>query len=160
MTILRAASATDLPAIEPLWNALYDHQRSHQMLLDVKPGGFAPWAASLTPALGRFTCLFVVESPEGLRGFLAGRIRPLPAHFGGFAVGFVSEVFVDEDLRGQGWGKALVQQACEWFAGQGISRVELQVIVQNNQAREVYRRLGWQEELIQMVYTLHPPESQ
>jgi ribosomal protein S18 acetylase RimI-like enzyme len=102
--------------------------------------------------LGRFACLFVVERNGELVGFLAGRIRALPSYFGGTQAGFISDVYVDDAHRRNGFGRQLVSTAMDWFRNLGISRLELQVIVNNPAARKLYQDLGWSEELLQMVW--------
>lgn len=150
--IVRLAERNELARIEPLWRALYDHQKATGMFLDVPPDAYQHWAASLRPVLGRFACLLVAEREGEIIGFLAGRIRSLPQYFGGYPVGFISEVFVHNSYRNQGVGAELVTGAVGWFAENGITRVELQVIMNNEPARRLYRHLGWREELVQMVW--------
>jgi GNAT superfamily N-acetyltransferase len=152
---IRFGEPEDLPALEPLWLALYEHQRQAGMLLAPPPGAFLEWQGSLAPLLGRFACLVVAERGGRPVGFLAGRVRSVPLYFGGQAVGFVSDVYVDDRERGQGLGEAILDRALGWFREQGLSRVELQVLAGNTGARVFYRRLGWVEELVQMVWT--PP---
>ena len=152
---VQAGTAEDLPSIEPLWIALYENQYQSNMLLRIPPNGFALWRKSVEVALGRFSCLFVIEEAGRIVGFLAGRIRSLPPHFGGGFVGFVSEVYVSDSHRGQGLGRKLLAAATEWFLAHKIERVELQVLVENTGARELYRSMGWVDELVQMVW--HPP---
>ena len=41
-----------------------------------------------------------------------------------------------------------------WFHEQGTTRLELQVVTGNVAARTTYTRLGWKEELTQMVLKL------
>jgi len=94
-----------------------------------------------------------------LIGFLACRVRNLPAYFGGFPVGFISDVYVRETHRRHGVGRQLIDAALTWFGEQGIDRVELQVIESNVAAIEAYRRLGWQGELYQMVWQRSPEEN-
>jgi ribosomal protein S18 acetylase RimI-like enzyme len=152
--LVRPARLDDVPAIEPLWYTLYKHQRENGMFLEVSPNSFKEWAASMNAALGRFTCLFVVDLRPQILGFLAGRIGTLPPHFGGFPFGFISEVFVSEEYRGRNIGRALMAQAVEWFSERGVNRVELQVLLNNAGARRFYNGLGWKEKLIQMVWNM------
>jgi ribosomal protein S18 acetylase RimI-like enzyme len=154
--LVRAGTSADLPRLETHWLALYQHQTSNGMLLAVPADAFHHWTASLAPILERFACLFVAEKERELVGFLAGRIRTLPAYFGGSQTGFISEVYVAERDRGHGLGRKLVQQATGWFQQLGLTRIELQVLMNNTPARELYRRLGWTEELVQMVWEAKP----
>lgn len=150
--VIREGTADDVPRLESLWLALYANQKANGMLVDLPDDAFDRWTASLLPMLGRFTCVFVVEKGGDLVGFLAGRVRALPAYFGGSQVGFISDVYVDDVHRRNGFGRQLVQTATDWFRNLGITRLELQVIVNNPNARKLYSDLGWTEELLQMVW--------
>lgn len=152
---VRALAAEDIGRLEPLWGELYAHQAAHGMLLRVSPDGFAKWRAGLQPVLGRFACLFIAEAGSEAAGFLCGRIRSVPPYFGGALTGFISEVYVRDTHRGHKFGRKLVDNAIQWFEAQKISRVELQVLSANPEARNVYKHLGWTEELVQMVW--EPP---
>lgn len=149
---IRLASGDELARVEPLWLALYEHQRANGMILELPPNAYEHWAASLKPLLGRFACLLFAESEAQLVGFLVGRVRSLPQYFGGYPVGFISEVFTEDAHRGRGIGSLLVTRAVSWFEQCGITRAELQVIINNEGARKLYRRLGWRDELVQMVW--------
>jgi ribosomal protein S18 acetylase RimI-like enzyme len=153
---IREAKANDLQRLEPLWEALYDHQREHGLLSSLSPDGFMRWRQALAPVLGRFGCLFLAETEEELVGFLAGRIRTPTPPFAATPVGFISEVFVRPEHRGSGTGRELLRQATEWIAQQGVTRLELQVLSGNTQARQIYEYLGWREELVQMVFLISP----
>jgi GNAT superfamily N-acetyltransferase len=122
------------------------------MLLKIPTDGYEQWSRSFSSILGRFAAIFRASANEEQVGFLACRVRNLPAYFGGFPVGFVSEVYVCETYRRHGVGRKLIDAALDWFGEQGINRVELQVIVSNTDAIDAYRRLGWQGELYQMVW--------
>jgi GNAT superfamily N-acetyltransferase len=168
--IIRHVTEEDWPRLAPLWRRLYEHQRAHGMLLELPPDAFELWRASLQPLLGRFAFVLLAE-PRGAAecsdpaggsglagataaplGFLAGRVRSQPPYFGGQPAGFVGELFVEEAQRGRGVAGALLDASVEWFAERGVARVELQVLVGNTSAREFYRRRGWKEELVQVVW--------
>jgi GNAT superfamily N-acetyltransferase len=151
---IRLATADDLPRLRPLWDALYRQQQAQGMLLPVPPGAFEEWARSFAPVMGRFACVAIAERDGAVTGFVAGRIRTIPPFFGGGLAGFVSDVFVDESQRGHGLARKLLDLATEWFAARDVRRLELQVIVGNPGARGAYLRLGWKEELVQMVLDL------
>jgi ribosomal protein S18 acetylase RimI-like enzyme len=154
--LIRSGTSDDLLRLESLWLSLYEHQKSNGMLLDLPANAFTLWTASLAPILGRFACLFVAEKNEELFGFLAARIRSLPPYFGGAQAGFISDIYVAETDRGHGLGRKLVLMATDWFQKLGLTRIELQVIMNNTPARELYRQLGWAEELVQMVWEPGP----
>jgi GNAT superfamily N-acetyltransferase len=149
---IRAAKPADINLVEQLWLALYKHQKEHGMLLDLSASSFSQWAEAMKPALGRFTCLFIAELNDEPIGFLAGNLKTLPPWFGGHLIGFVSEVFVTDAHRGKQLGRELVETALRWFKANCAHRVELQVVMNNTGARRLYNKLGWTEELVQMVW--------
>lgn len=150
--VIRAAKPADIFVVEPLWLALYKHQKEHGMLLDLSASSFSQWAEAMKPALGRFTCLFIAQRNAEAIGFLAGNLKTLPPYFGGHLIGFVSEVFVSDAYRGMQIGHDLIETALQWFKAQRAHRVELQVVINNSRARKLYSKLGWTEELVQMVW--------
>src|SRR5437773_3953188 len=132
---IRPGTQEDFPRLAPLWKALFEHQRANGMLIELPEDAFEKWAASLSPVLERFACLYIAEADSGLVGFIAGRIRALPPYFGGHPTGFISDVFVAEVHRGAGIGRELMKLATAWFMEQKVTRIELQVIAQNDRAR-------------------------
>lgn len=150
--VIRPGSSDDLDKVKPLWHALYRHQRQHGMELSLPESAYADWVASIVPFLGRFATVMVAEVDAQIIGFSAGRVRTMPPYFGSVTFGLISEVFVSETRRRGGTGKRLVSALIDWFAAQQITRVELQVVAGNSAGIEFYARLGWREELRQMVW--------
>jgi ribosomal protein S18 acetylase RimI-like enzyme len=48
-------------------------------------------------------------------------------------------------LRGQGWGKRLLQAGFDWMKEQGISSCRAEVRADNHTARKLYARYGFRE---------------
>jgi len=151
--VLRHATVEDLDRIQPMWQALYQHQFEHGMLLRLPDGAYDAWLKSIQPFLGRFASVVLAELNGEMVGFVAGRIRTLPPYFGSATIGAISEVFVSNQHRSRGIGQRLLAFALEWFAEQQITRVELQVVAGNPDGIRFYRQLGWHEELLQRVWT-------
>jgi GNAT superfamily N-acetyltransferase len=149
---VRLATAADIPGIRELWDALYRHQAAHGMALRVPPDGFDLWAKTIVPALGRFAVVAIARGGGEDVAFAAGRVRTLPAYFGGGVAGTIGEVFVAEPHRRAGIGRRVLAPALDWFTAQGIARVELQVASGNPEAVRFYEALGWTPELVQLVW--------
>ena len=149
--LVRPGTAADVDAVVPLWRRLYEDQTARGMLVRVPADGAAEWAESMRAIVGRFGCLVVSQTPGGIVGFAAGRLRNLPRHFGGASAGFISDVWVEPSARGHGLAALMIQEAVTWFRTQGVRRVELQVIAGNDTAAALYARLGFVGELTQMV---------
>lgn len=157
-TTIRLATAAELTRLGPLWLSLYEHQAEHGMLIHLPDQAYDAWVKSLAPLLGRFAAIVLAENQGQLIGFVAGRIRTMPPYFGGGAAGFISEVFLLDTYRGSGIGRRMIEESLNWFRQQGVARVELQVVSGNQAAIDFYRKLGWYDELRQMVWNF-PPTS-
>lgn len=151
---IRLAMTSDVDRIEPLWRDLYAAQRTQGMRVEIPHEGFALWARSYAGTLARFSVIVVAESDAEIIGFVAGRLRTPPAWFGGLNVGFISEVYVAPERRGQGIAAQMLTISAAWFRNIGVHRLELHVLRANSRARETYESLGWTNELCQMVLEL------
>ena len=153
--IVRPGEVADLPKIEPLWVALYEHEKEFGLELNIPPGAFKDWANAMKALLGRkFACLFVADHKGKVIGFCGGWLKTLPPYHGGVPAGFLSEMYVDENYRSQGIGHILLESGARFFYDQGIERVEGQVLGNNVRAREAYKKWGWNEEYIKIIW--HP----
>ena len=150
--MIRFALAEELDKLESLWNALYEHQRSHGMRIALPQAAFSAWATAIRPSLNRFAIVVVAETVGRFVGFVAGRVRMLPPHFGSNPVGFIGEVFVADKHRSGGVGAKLLSSAIEWYRANGVERIELQVVSGNPDALRFYERLGWSPELVQLTF--------
>lgn len=65
--------------------------------------------------------------------------------------GYVYDVFVEEEFRGKGVGKLLLEKAEDYCRKSGYSRIALSVSATNNTAINLYRRTGYQPERIDMA---------
>jgi ribosomal protein S18 acetylase RimI-like enzyme len=52
-------------------------------------------------------------------------------------------LIVDESVRGQGFGRALMDAAEEWVSGRGLAMMRLRSRVQREGAHRFYERLGY-----------------
>lgn len=149
---IRPAAAEDLERIRALWDALYRHQEEHGMLLRLPADAFDHWMRGIAPYLGRFAAVFIAERGSAAVGFAAARVRTMPPQFGTSAVGTVSELYVSHEERGGGVGERLLDAPVQWLRGQGITRIEVQVVSANPEALRFYQRLGWIPEFTQLVW--------
>jgi ribosomal protein S18 acetylase RimI-like enzyme len=89
-----------------------------------------------------FKLLFAVMGDE-LCGMLSLAIAPTTQGAGCF--GYVDDVFVLEQYRGQGIGTELMREALNHARKSGCVRVELGTRQDNIRARRLYERLGFEE---------------
>ena len=141
--LIRRATRDDAPQLAALVRALerFDHLREEPL-----PEAIARMQDALAGAAeGGQRSIYVAESETGaLVGYVA--VHWLPYLIMRGPEGFVSELFIAPDARGQGIGSRLLAAAVAEARARGCSRLGLL----NNRRRESYERgfytqHGWQE---------------
>lgn len=69
-------------------------------------------------------------------------------------VGQVDDLYIDEEYRGQGIGKMLLQKIEEYFKDQGCDSVWMEVFASNTNAHNAYLKLGYMDREIGMLKKL------
>lgn len=92
---------------------------------------------------GNGTLLLVAEENSEIVGFLFGFLDPSPVLKRPTAL--LDALFVCEEHRGKGIGKALALRFREWAKEQGVYAIELKVMSQNTTALRLYENLGFGE---------------
>ena len=72
---------------------------------------------------------------------------------------FVYDVEVEEDQRGQGWGRELMAYGEQWASERGAYEIALNVFGGNTRARGLYTSLGYNERAVAMAKSLTSPKS-
>jgi aminoglycoside 6'-N-acetyltransferase I len=92
------------------------------------------------------TPVFVAARPDGsLGGFLEAGTRKYAENAETSPVGYIEGWYVDEDLRGQGIGKALVEAAEDWARSQGLSEMASDTWLENEASIQAHLKLGYYE---------------
>ena len=142
-TLIRPATPDDAPPLAALVRALerFDHLREEPL-----PEAIARIESALAGAAeGGQRSIYVAESETGnVVGYIA--VHWLPYFILRGPEGFVSELFIAPDTRGQGIGSRLLAAAVAEARRRGCARLGLL----NNRRRESYERgfytqHGWQE---------------
>lgn len=89
------------------------------------------------------TLLLVAEENDEIVGFLFGFLSPSPVLKRPTAL--LDALFVCEEHRSKGIGKALALRFWEWGKEQGVYAIELKVMSQNTTALRLYESLGFSE---------------
>jgi ribosomal protein S18 acetylase RimI-like enzyme len=110
----------------------------------------------LTVALeqpSRDTELFVAEDDDGRPlGFI--HLTSTADYYSNRDAGHIADVVVGAAAGGRGVGTALLAHAEQWARDRGFDRLTLNVFSANRRARELYTRLGFQEEWIRCIKRL------
>lgn len=92
------------------------------------------------------TPVFVIARPDGsLGGFLEAGTRKYAEGSETSPVGYIEGWYVDEDLRGQGLGKALVQAAEAWARSQGLTEMASDTWLENEASIQAHLKMGYEE---------------
>jgi len=62
---------------------------------------------------------------------------------------WVEDMVIEEAYRGEGIGKALLDEALVWAKNKGATRAQLLVDIENTSALGYYRHLGWEATQLQ-----------
>ncbi len=103
------------------------------------------------------TPVFVLERPDGrLAGFIEAGTRKYADGCETSPVGYIEGWFVDEDLRGQGYGHALVRTAEDWARSQGLKEMGSDTWLDNDVSIKAHLAMGYEEveRLIHFAKTL------
>ena len=102
------------------------------------------------------TPVFVLERPDGkLGGFLEASTRKFADGALSSPVGYIEGWYVDEDLRGRGSGKALMQAAEDWARSLGLKEMGSDTWLDNEISIKAHLAAGY-EEVERLVHFLKP----
>jgi GNAT superfamily N-acetyltransferase len=137
MPTIRPAAPSDVPQIVAfirdlaIFENLLPHMKATEA--DLLRDGFGP-----NPKFGAL----VAESAGRAQGYLLYYFSY--STFAGAPGLFVEDVFVAQEFRGQGVGKALLESAAAVARAQGCAKMHWEVLDWNQPAIAVYRSLGGQ----------------
>ena len=99
------------------------------------------------------TAIFIAEDADGAAlGFI--HLHPGTDYYNREDYGYIADVVVAPGNEGRGIGRVLIEKGEEWARAQGYRWLSLSVFAQNLRAREVYKRLGYGEDIMKYVKEL------
>jgi ribosomal protein S18 acetylase RimI-like enzyme len=146
---LDKADDIDWIDVGELFERMYEQLDEMGLMLPLSAGGRDKWLKTAQNTAGKYGIVILAKEGEKAIGFAHGMIKFLPDYLGGFAVGSITHVYVDDNARRSGIGKILVNLLQDWFRMKKVHSVELQVISGNPEAKEFWKKLGFVEELQQ-----------
>ncbi len=85
------------------------------------------------------------DAPGALGGFLALTLRPYAEGCSSSPVPYVEGWWVDADLRGQGWGRRLMDAAAQWARARGATELASDAELGNEASIEAHGCVGFAE---------------
>ncbi|HVB08777.1 MAG TPA: GNAT family N-acetyltransferase [Bacillota bacterium] len=128
----RRAGAADVEAVAALMEAFYDESHANW---DRPAARFAMRRLLATPELGE---IWVAPGDAGYIVLTFG----YSLEFGGRDA-MIDEFFVRPEARGQGLGRAGLDQVVDWCRAEGVTAIHLEVESHNPDASRLYRRAGF-----------------
>ena len=99
------------------------------------------------------TAIFVAEDANGVAlGFI--HLQTGADYYNHEEHGHIADVVVAPAGEGRGIGRLLIAKGEEWARSQGYRWLTLSVFAQNLRAREIYKRLGYGEDIMKYVKEL------
>ena len=149
-----AGGAELLDRVGPLWLQLRQHHA------DTTP----QWAAQLLARpFDERRAELIAKSPRGMLVLLVSdSTRDVGYCVSGISAdghGEIDSIFVVASHRRAGIGDALMLRALEWFAGQSVQQISLDVMVGNKAAVAFYARHGFQPRTIRLRRPPNPTHS-
>jgi GNAT superfamily N-acetyltransferase len=96
------------------------------------------------------TELFVAEDDNGISlGFI--HLTTASDYYSNSDTAHIADVVVCDVAGGRGIGSALIEFAEGWARGRGFALLTLNVFGENRRARDLYSRLGFEEEWIRCI---------
>jgi ribosomal protein S18 acetylase RimI-like enzyme len=161
---IRRATKADLPAVARLAAKLVrlHHAFDPRRFLCEEPiePGYERWFHH--ELANPKAVVLVAERAEGERGpaviigYAYGRMEPRDWNALLDACGWLHDVYVDEDARSAGAGRALVEATARELSAMGAPRLMLQTASQNATAQRLFEKLGFRRTMVEMARELDP----
>lgn len=153
--VYREASEQDLPSLEKAYAELMGIYRSLGYRLNVPENVGAIWVDSFKRTLGKYSQVFIAEVSSQLVGFALVRLKHLPPYQGNEIIAELSDIFVAESVRHQGYSIQLSQMVIGWAKEKGATSIEAQILANNVASQRMFASLGFSEELTQVRLELN-----
>lgn len=146
---VRQARLGDLDNIAPLFDA---YRQFYQ-----QPADLALATAFLGERMreGESTVLLAEDGNGQAVGFC--QLYPSFCSVAAAPIHVLYDLFVANDARSSGTGRALMQAAQDFAEAAGSARMDLTTARSNSRAQALYERCGWQRDEVFLTYNWTPP---
>jgi GNAT superfamily N-acetyltransferase len=147
---VRQASPGDVPALVALFGELERMQRDWRVFTP-RPGFYDEVAEKYRTAMEAEDRVVLVAENEGeVAGMAYAEIR-IPSRFSNERALEISGLVVRAGHRGQGAGRALVEEAGRFAEERNVSWIELKTFWPNQTSMAFWKALGFNPRVVQMV---------
>jgi GNAT superfamily N-acetyltransferase len=151
---IRRAEERDLPVLGRLGAQLVRTHHDFDPLRFMAPGpsieeGYGWFLGS---QLGEADTLVLVAERDGeVLGYVFAGLEPQSWKELRDPAGFIHDLLVVDEARGQGVGARLLEEAASWLEAQGAPRVMLWTAQANEPAQALFRKLGFRPTMVEMT---------
>lgn len=155
--MIRLATKDDSRRIGELWLEMITfHQQFDDLMFNASENGAEYYQQSIYHRLDDLNTRVLVAEIDGVVvGYVLGMIADITVEFFlPLRSGFLADIYVQEDFRNQGIGKALVERLALWFQSQDIKHFEWHVASRNKAAIRFWESIGGQTTMLRMRTTI------
>lgn len=135
--------------LRDLFLHLYEHLEGSSGRKFLAANAFDKWIAGYERQAGRARLILVSGRPQ-LEGFAEASVRFPPNYYEAEPVGYVHHIYVEGGGRRRGMAAALWRGLVTWFDANELNVYELHVVRGNSEALGFWRRLGFEDDNLQM----------
>lgn len=141
--LIRPALPQDVPEIIALWQALQATSAQYEPRLAPNDTAADWFTDYLRGQLDNSEAAVYVAVAQGaVVGYVFGQALRRPTLASGDC-GYVADVCVQEDRRGEGIGRRLFETLRDWFHARGLRVIEVQVVRANPASQAFWRKMGF-----------------
>jgi len=142
--VIHPVSVDRLPALLPLWRESMAYHAALVPHFRPAPDAAQAWHNFAALSLARGTgAAFAAETGRESAGFIFGLVEENPPVFLPGRFGHIHDLYVQPACRRHGLGRLLFLALRDWFAGQGVTALELQAYLANPEAGAFWRKMGF-----------------
>ena len=152
---IRVAGPEDTQTVVRLWEELMSHHLEHDPRFAMVENAPEVYERFLRGVFEKdeYAVLLAEKDERGV-GYAILAILDNPAVFHLSCYGFLSEMCVSRETRGEGVGRLLWDRAVRWFKGRGVDVIQLNVAVLNQSGERFWRSVGCQDYLHVLWYDI------
>ena len=155
LSVIRKATAKDIPRIKELWDSLMSyHERFGygRGIFEYKKNADALHTKFIRKQLRRRNAaIFVAELDGKVAGYVNVEVGTIPPIYVHDKEAYLCGIVVDNEYRRKGIGKALMKEAEGWAKKKGLYSIALTVHTGNKGAYTTYKKSGFKELNLKMV---------
>jgi len=152
---IRPARRSDVREIVALWRQMMDLHEGLDPRFATGRVGPQAYEGYLRKCIrSRSFEVLVAEFEERCVGYVIVTVLENPPVFALGRFGFVAELCVDEPMRKRAVGRTLWEAAVDWSRKRGLSVIQLNVSVMNENGRDFWRKMGCRDYLEVLWYDI------